>query len=137
MKLKIENVIDEEMEKAKKYKALADFGWDFMTHKRLSPMECERNRFFAERHKQIAEWLQEFKNMSRKKNTMKGRTVVPNCPMRHENGNCLPMGGFCTANKDICEALRNAYDMGKTQAHEDRTSKSLQEGTENEHIDTD
>jgi hypothetical protein len=34
------------------------------------------------------------------------------CPMRHENGNCLPSGGFCTAvNKPICEALHNAYDM--------------------------
>lgn len=35
------------------------------------------------------------------------------CPMRHENGNCLPAGGFCTAvNKPICEALKNAYEMG-------------------------
>jgi hypothetical protein len=23
-----------------------------------------------------------------------------NCPMRHENGNCLPAGGFCTAVND-------------------------------------
>ena len=35
------------------------------------------------------------------------------CPMRHENGNCLPAGGFCTAvNNPICEALHNAYDAG-------------------------
>lgn len=36
-----------------------------------------------------------------------------NCPMRHENGNCLPMGGFCTAvNDEICMGLRNAYNHG-------------------------
>ena len=35
------------------------------------------------------------------------------CPMRHENGNCLPAGGFCTAVNDmICEALHNAYHCG-------------------------
>ncbi len=35
------------------------------------------------------------------------------CPMRHENGNCLPCGGFCTAvNDPICEGLHNAYDAG-------------------------
>lgn len=35
------------------------------------------------------------------------------CPMRHENGNCLPCGGFCTAvNDPICEALHNAYRDG-------------------------
>ena len=35
--------------------------------------------------------------------------------MRHkENGNCLPMGGFCTANGDeICKALRSAYRSGR------------------------
>ncbi len=36
-----------------------------------------------------------------------------NCPMRHDNGNCLPCGGFCTAvNDPICEAMQNAYLMG-------------------------
>lgn len=35
------------------------------------------------------------------------------CPMRHENGNCLPAGGFCTAGSNpICEALHNAYNNG-------------------------
>ena len=35
------------------------------------------------------------------------------CPMRHENGNCLPAGGFCTAVNDcICEALHNAFNSG-------------------------
>lgn len=38
-----------------------------------------------------------------------------NCPMRHkENGNCLPMGGFCTANGDeMCKALHSAYRSGR------------------------
>ena len=44
------------------------------------------------------------------------------CPMRHENGNCLPCGGFCTAvNDSICEALHNAYKHGAS----DRTSSIL------------
>lgn len=35
------------------------------------------------------------------------------CPMRHENGNCVPCGGFCLAVQPlICEALQNAFDMG-------------------------
>ena len=38
---------------------------------------------------------------------------VKNCPMRHPtNGNCLPAGGFCTANKSLCEAFQSAYKMG-------------------------
>ena len=39
-----------------------------------------------------------------------------NCPMRHKNGNCLPVGGFCTANRDICDALHQAYERGKMDA---------------------
>lgn len=35
------------------------------------------------------------------------------CPMRHENGNCLPCGGFCASvNNEICQALHNAYIKG-------------------------
>ena len=35
------------------------------------------------------------------------------CPMRHENGNCNVIGGFCTAvNDSICAGLHNAYDCG-------------------------
>lgn len=35
------------------------------------------------------------------------------CPMRHESGNCMPAGGFCTAvNDPICDALQNAYRQG-------------------------
>ena len=36
------------------------------------------------------------------------------CPMRHENGNCLMIGGFCTAvNNEICLALHSAYEQGR------------------------
>ena len=42
--------------------------------------------------------------------------MIQNCKMRHENGNCLPTGGFCTANKNICEALQNAYEIGQRNA---------------------
>lgn len=38
--------------------------------------------------------------------------MIKDCKMRHENGNCLPAGGFCTANTNICEALQNAYNHG-------------------------
>lgn len=35
------------------------------------------------------------------------------CPMRHENGNCTVIGGFCTAvNDPICLGLHNAYELG-------------------------
>lgn len=35
------------------------------------------------------------------------------CTMRHNNGNCLPCGGFCTAvNDEICASLKNAYAAG-------------------------
>lgn len=35
------------------------------------------------------------------------------CPMRHENGNCSPCGGSCTAvNDPICEGMHSAYDAG-------------------------
>ena len=37
------------------------------------------------------------------------------CPIRHENGNCTCVGGFCAAVPDpVCEAVRNAYDSGWT-----------------------
>ena len=35
------------------------------------------------------------------------------CKLRHKNGNCLCVGGFCTAvNDEICNAVRSAYDKG-------------------------
>lgn len=37
------------------------------------------------------------------------------CPIRHENGNCTCVGGFCTAVPDhVCECIRSAYDCGWT-----------------------
>ena len=51
--------------------------------------------------------------------------MIKNCPMRHENGNCIPAGGFCTANKNICEALLNAYRMGKAQLSQEGTTSDL------------
>ena len=35
------------------------------------------------------------------------------CPIRTDDGNCLCIGGFCTAvNDEICKGLRNAYETG-------------------------
>ena len=35
------------------------------------------------------------------------------CPMRSENGNCLPVGGFCTAvPEEYCTVCHNAYSTG-------------------------
>ena len=35
------------------------------------------------------------------------------CKLRHENGNCLCIGGFCTAvNDEICKAIRMSYEKG-------------------------
>ena len=56
--------------------------------------------------------------------------MIENCPMRHENGNCIPAGGFCTANKNICEALLNAYRMGKEQLSKESTTSDLISRTE-------
>lgn len=40
------------------------------------------------------------------------------CPMRHNNGNCIPNGGFCTSvNQNVCEALQSAYRIGKDDAY--------------------
>lgn len=37
----------------------------------------------------------------------------PDCRMRSANGNCSPMGGFCTSNtKESCEAMQSAYWAG-------------------------
>ena len=37
----------------------------------------------------------------------------PNCLLRHENGNCNPVGGFCTAvSIETCDAVHNAWNMG-------------------------
>lgn len=39
------------------------------------------------------------------------------CKWRHENGNCLLVGGFCTAvPDDLCKAVHEAYEQGRTDA---------------------
>ena len=36
------------------------------------------------------------------------------CPMRHESGNCLAIGGFCVdaVSDEICHALHQVYEKG-------------------------
>lgn len=38
-----------------------------------------------------------------------------NCPMRHDNGNCMPLGGFCldAVDDELCHAMHNAYAHGR------------------------
>ena len=37
-----------------------------------------------------------------------------NCPMRHSSGNCMVVGGFCTAvSYDICKIACDAYNCGR------------------------
>lgn len=41
--------------------------------------------------------------------------IQPVCSLRHENGNCLPVGGCCPAvSKEMCAALQGAYNAGST-----------------------
>lgn len=49
--------------------------------------------------------------------------------MRHTNGNCLVIGGFCTSvNDEICDGLRNAYEYGATRAKHGHWEPSLIKG---------
>lgn len=52
--------------------------------------------------------------MTKNNVTNNTKTNRNECPMRNkENGNCYPIGGFCSAvNDNICRALKNAYDDG-------------------------
>lgn len=46
------------------------------------------------------------------------------CQIRHENGNCLVVGGFCAAvNVYMCEVVRNAYDSGRLSALREQEAK--------------
>ena len=37
-----------------------------------------------------------------------------NCAYRHENGNCLPVGGFCTSvPKQYCKNVKKLFDKGE------------------------
>ena len=55
------------------------------------------------------------------------------CPIRCGNGNCLCIGGFCTAvNDEICKGLRNAYktgvEDGRIKVYEKKLQEMLMEG---------
>lgn len=46
------------------------------------------------------------------------------CPMRSENGNCIPVGGFCTAvSEEYCAVCHNAYSTGFADAATFKRSK--------------
>ena len=48
---------------------------------------------------------------------VKWKTDRQDCPFRHENGNCLRIGGFCLAvNDEICAAIQGAYARGVADA---------------------
>ena len=54
--------------------------------------------------------------------------IREDCPMRHENGNCLPMGGFCnTLKTELCDALNQAFDIGYRTGFIDGRSIETQE----------
>ena len=53
---------------------------------------------------------------------------VKDCKLRHKNGNCIPAGGFCTANKNICEALQSAYDIGYFECVKDTYEREKKDG---------
>lgn len=61
--------------------------------------------------------------------------MIKNCHMRHENGNCLPAGGFCTANKNICEALHNAYELGRKYAQPEQKKGEWVLGFNNQYLE--
>lgn len=45
---------------------------------------------------------------------MKNETKRKECPLRHESGHCLSIGGSCTAvRSEICAAMQKAYEHGK------------------------
>lgn len=69
-------------------------------------MSGGKSGLFPSLEKQREEWERE-RSLERKKS----------CPMRHpENGNCLPVGGFCldAVSAPICKAMHMAYEMGFT-----------------------
>lgn len=42
------------------------------------------------------------------------------CKLRHKNGNCLCVGGFCTAvNDEICKSIRMSYEKGYVDGKKD------------------
>lgn len=35
------------------------------------------------------------------------------CPLRSDNGNCSPLGGFCNHDTELCKAVTRAYEHGR------------------------
>ena len=57
---------------------------------------------------EIKAWIEKNGGMTMRRNR-------EDCPVRHENGNCLHIGSFCTAVPDpICAGVRSAYECGWT-----------------------
>ena len=42
---------------------------------------------------------------------------IENCPMRHENGNCLPVGGVCAPDRALCSIAQAAYVLSMCHRH--------------------
>ena len=58
-------------------------------------------------------------------------TIRHDCPMRHENGNCLVAGGFCTSIVEpLCEILHNAYNAGKFDSMEQMKKQGFRKQSE-------
>ena len=64
-------------------------------------------------------WLYLQNYASRESDSEEKLEMRRECPMRNaNNGNCGPVGGFCTAVNDvICEAVHNAYGCGMAQSN--------------------
>lgn len=68
---------------------------------------------------------------------MESILIRKNCPMRHEYGNCLPLGGFClSVNAEICEALHQAYQHGYQNGRIDSVEAALKRGDKDAGEDT-
>ena len=61
-------------------------------------MFCSECDYYSFDDEKPCSWLNQFENKQRN-----------GCPYRHENGNCLPIGGFCLAVTDNhCKYLKEA-----------------------------
>ena len=59
-------------------------------------MLCSECDYYSFDDEKPCAWLNQLENKQRK-----------DCPYRHENGNCLPIGGFCLSVSDKdCKHLR-------------------------------
>lgn len=68
----------------------------------------------AVREKYGSRELRELLNGGRFEDNYVQAVKYPSCPLRHKNGNCMALFGFCTSNDSFdCEAVRRAYEIGK------------------------